>query len=155
MNKMKILLIFLLVVFLAIVTYIAIFVYQQGGMTPNKNYTNFANAVSAKLKIPTLGTDPTEAALNGVLVTLRGGQFGYMKADITFKMKNESDEKKIEKNMQAVRNLVLQYTSTLDSTRLMYPNQREQYKSDLKKIIYKTFGYEVEDIYFRNFVLAQ
>lgn len=155
MNKIKILLIFLVVVILALILYLAISTYQRGGMTPNKNYINFAQAVSTKLKVPTLGTDPTEAALDGVSANLRGGRFGSIQADITFKMKNKSDERKIEQNMQAVRNLISKYTSTLDSTRLMYPSQREQYKKDLIKIINQTFGYEIENIYFRNFVLAQ
>ena len=69
-------------------------------------------------------------------------------------MKNRDDKKALEKNIDDVRDLVLRYTSVLNSNKLITDKGKQEYKEKLKKIIYNTFGYDVEDIYFRNFALA-
>ena len=73
---------------------------------------------------------------------------------MSLKMKNRDDKKALEKNINDVRDLILRYTAIQNSDKLITDKGKQEYKDKLKQIIYNTFGYKVEDIYFRNFVLA-
>ena len=127
---------------------------MSGDKQTKENFHKFSQHVAGKVDKSTQGTDKTEVPLNGIVITLGGGQYHYMKADMSFKMKNVEDKKALQKNINDVRDLVLRYTSIYNSSKLITAKGKQEYKDKLKKIIYNTFGYDVQDIYFRNFVLA-
>ncbi len=155
MNGIKALKISVLVVIVVAVIYTIVSVFMHGDKQTSANYKKFGQSVARDKKTSTEGTDPSDVPVNGVLINLRGNQYSYMKSDMTIKMKNKADKKKLEKNIQKVRDLILRYSSTKSGSILATPKGKEEYKNDLKDMISNTFGYEVQAIYFRNFVLAQ
>jgi flagellar basal body-associated protein FliL len=134
--------------------YFIVGIFMHGDTQTKKNYQKFSQHMSSSAKKSTEGTDETDVALDGILINLGGGKYHYMKADMTFKMKNRDDKKSLEKNIHAIRDLVLRFTSFQKSSELITDAGKAKYKEKLKKLIYDNFGYDVEDIYFRSFVLA-
>ena len=155
MNEMKALKISALVVVLVALIYLIVKVFIYGDSGTKVNYQKFGKSVARNKKISTEGTNPADVAIDGILINIGGNQYQYMKSDMTFKMKNKSDKKAIEKNIQAVRDLILRYTSTKKGSSLVTQQGKQEYKKELINLIYRSFGYEVQAIYFRNFVLAQ
>ncbi len=154
MNGVKALKISVIVVVLVALVYFIISIFLHGDNQTKQNYRKFSEYVASRTNKSTLGTDKTEVPLDGIVITLSGGKYHYMKADMSFKMKNIDDKKALKKKIRDVRDLVLRYTSAQNSDKLITAKGKQEYKKRLKKVIYNTFGYEVEDIYFRNFVLA-
>jgi len=154
MNGLKALKISMAVVFLVALVYFIINIFLNGDGQTRDNFQKFSQHVANRTDKSTQGTDKTEVPLNGIVITLGGGKYHYMKADMSFKMKSRDDKKALEKNINDVRDLVLRYTSVQNSDKLITDRGKQEYKDKLKKIIHNTFGYDVEDIYFRNFVLA-
>ncbi|MFK5881421.1 MAG: flagellar basal body-associated FliL family protein [Sulfurospirillum sp.] len=154
MNGMKILKISLIVIVLVALVYFIVGIFMHGDGQTRDNFQKFSRHVAGRTNKSTQGTDKTEVPLDGIVITLGGGKFHYMKADMSLKMKNTDDKKALEKNIQDVRDLILRYTSTQNSDKLITEKGKKEYKDNLKKVIYNTFGYDVLDVYFRNFVLA-
>jgi len=154
MNGMKALKISLVVVALVALTYFIVDTFMYGDKQTKDNFHKFSQHVAHKRDKATEGTDKTEVSLNGIVINLGGGRYHYMKADISLKMRNRNDKRGLEKKINDVRKLVLRYTSVQNSDKLATPQGKAEYKDRIKKIIHKTFGYDVEDIYFRSFVLA-
>jgi len=154
MNGIKALKISIVVVILVALTYFIVDTFLYGDKQTKVNYQNFARKVAHVSKKSTEGTDKSMVPIDGVTITLNGGKYHYMKADMSFKMKNSDDKKALEKNIDDVRDLMLRYTSRENGNLLATDKGKEAYKEKLKEIIYQTFGYKIEDIYFRNFVLA-
>jgi flagellar basal body-associated protein FliL len=155
MNGIKALKISVLVVIVVALIYTIVNVFMYGDKQTSANYKKFGQSVVRDQKTSTEGTDPSDLAVDGILINLRGSQYSYMKADMTIKMKNKSDKKKLEKNIEKVRDLILRYSSTKSGNVLATPKGKEEYKNALKEMISDTFGYDIDAIYFRNFVLAQ
>lgn len=154
MNVLKALKISLVVIVLVAVTYFIVDAFLYGDKQTKANFQKFSNYAAGASKKSTEGTDESMAAIDGVTITLSGGKYRYMKADMSFKMKNSDDKKALEKNIDDVRDLILRYTSTQNGNLLATDKGKEAYKEKLKDIVYQTFGYKIEDVYFRNFVLA-
>lgn len=154
MNALKALKISLVVIVLVALTYLIVHTFLYGDKQTKANFHKFSNYAAGSSKKSTEGTDKSMAAIDGVTITLNGGKYHYMKADMSFKMKNIDDKKALEKNIDDVRDLLLRYTSRQNGNLLATYKGKEAYKEKLKDIIYKTFGYKIQDIYFRNFVLA-
>ncbi len=57
--------------------------------------------------------------------------------------------------MPYIRDTILRFSSNQDSNKLSTPSGKEQYKEDLKDIIYESYGIAIDAIYFRDFVLAK
>ncbi len=155
MDSIKALKISALVVVLVALVYLIVKIFIYGDSSTKVNYQKFGNSVVRDAKTSTEGTDPRDVAVDGILINIGGNQYQYMKSDMTFKMKNRSDKKAIEKNIRAVRDLILRYTSSIKGGDLETQSGKEEYKKALIDLIYNNFGYEVQAIYFRNFVLAQ
>ncbi len=155
MNGSKALKISIVIIVLVVSVYFLVDTFIYSDKQARVKYQNFSQQVSRTSKISTEGTDPAEVSLSGILINLKGGQYHYLKADMSFKMKDKNDKSDIQKNIQQVRDLVLRYTTTIDSSQLVTTKGKEEYKQGLKKVINDTFGYKIEDIYFRNFVLAE
>jgi len=154
MNGLKALKISLVVIILVVLTYFIVDTFLHGDKQTKTNYQKFSRQVAHTSKKSTESTDKSIAAIDGITITLNSGKYHYMKSDMSFKMKNSDDKKALEKNMNDVRDLVLRYTSMQNGSLLSTNKGKEDYKNKIKDIIYQTFGYEIEDIYFRNFVLA-
>ena len=154
MNVLKVLKISLAVIILVALTYFIIDTFLYGDKQTKANFQKSSSFMAGASKKSTEGTDKSMAAIDGVTITLNGGKYHYMKADMSFKMKNSDDKKALEKNIDDVRDLLLRYTSKQNGNLLATDKGKEAYKEKLKDIIYQTFGYKIEDIYFRNFVLA-
>ncbi len=154
MNGLKALKISLVTIVLVALTYFIVDTFLYGDKQTKINYQKFARQVAGASKKSTEGTDKSMVAVDGITITLGGGKYQYMKADMSFKMKNSDDKKALEKNIDDVRDLILRFTTTQNGNQLATNKGKEEYKKKLKEIIYQTFGFKIEDIYFRNFVLA-
>ncbi len=143
-------------VVIVVLVFIAYYMVQYLQKSKHVNATFSGGFGHSKVtKSSTYGSDPTEVALDGILINLKSGQYQFMKADMTFKMKDQADRELLEKNMRKVRDIILRYSSSLDSSQLSREPEREAYKKEIKKLLYQTLGFDIQDIYFRNFVLAQ
>ncbi len=155
MNGTKVLKISIAVIISVALIYFIVYIFIYGDKSTSANYKKFGQTVArSDNSSSTLGTDPTEVPLDGILINLRGGKYKYMKADLSLKMNSVSEKKDIEKNISYIRDLVLRYSATKNSDELETEKGKEKFKQELKDIIYDKFGYEVEAVYFRNFVLA-
>ncbi len=110
--------------------------------------------VAAKTKATNVSTDANEVSLDTIYINIRSQKFKIMKADIALIMKNASGKKALKGNMENVRNAVLQYLNTMDSNGLDTLEGKERLKSELMGMIEENFGYEVETIYLKNFILS-
>jgi len=155
MNGIKALKISAIIIIVVALIYTIVHVFIYGDKQTSVNYQKFGQSVAKNKKISTEGTDPSDVAVDGILINIRGNRYSYMKADMTIQMRNKSDKKKLEKNIQGVRDLILRYTSSKSGEVLNTAKGKEEYKKALKEIISNTFGYDVKAVYFRNFVLAQ
>ena len=154
MTAERVLKIALAVLIAVIIVYVIVYFFIYGDKSTNANYQNFANSINSNSRVSTYGTDPTLVPLDGILINLSGGKYKYMKADLSLKMDSKRDKEDIEKNISYVRDLILRYSATKKSDELESEAGKEQFKKELKSLIYDKLGYEVKDIYFRNFVLA-
>ncbi|NCB55644.1 MAG: flagellar basal body-associated FliL family protein, partial [Epsilonproteobacteria bacterium] len=101
-----------------------------------------------------VSTDANEVSLDTIYINIRSQKFKIMKADIALIMKNANGKKALKGNMENVRNAVLQYLNTMDSNGLDTLEGKERLKSELMGMIEENFGYEVETIYLKNFILS-
>ncbi|MDD3324052.1 MAG: flagellar basal body-associated FliL family protein [Sulfurospirillaceae bacterium] len=133
-------------VFLSVVLiYVIVDVFFYG----NKQASSFSKA-----KVNDISTDPMEARMDKILVNTRGKKFKYVKVDMSFEMRDKDQKEDLMNNMQQVRTLILNYTSKLDADKLMSEQGKEEYKKEIITMLYDNFGYRIEAVYFRNFVLA-
>jgi len=114
------------------------------------SYENVASATKAT----NVSTDANEVSLDTIYINIRSQKFKIMKADIALIMKNANGKKALKGNMENVRNAVLQYLNTMDSNGLDTLEGKERLKSELMGMIEENFGYEVETIYLKNFILS-
>ncbi len=117
------------------------------------NASSYEN-VAVTTKATNASTDANEVSLDTIYINIRSQKFKIMKADIALIMKNASGKKALKGNMENVRNAVLQYLNTMDSNGLDTLEGKERLKSELMSMIEENFGYEVETIYLKNFILS-
>jgi len=149
----KILKISAVVILVVAIIYLIVGTFFNSSAKTSTEFGGFGQMVSSK--VGSRSTDKLEVALDKVLINMISGQYRYMKADISFKMKNEKDTEQLKKNMTYIRDTILRFSASQDSDKLSTDEGKQQFKKDLKDIIYESYGLEIEQIYFRNFVLAQ
>ena len=149
----KILKISSIVVLVVAIIYIIVATFFASNVKTNSNYKAFGSMVSSSSP-STKSTDELEVNMDKILINLHNGPYRYMKADISLKMRDEDNKEAIEKAMPHVRDAILRYSSNQDSTKLSTIDGKEAYKEGIKNLLYDTFGFEVDGVYFRNFVLA-
>lgn len=110
--------------------------------------------VTSTTKATNVSTDANEVSLDTIYINIRSQKFKIMKADIALIMKNANGKKALKGNMENVRNAVLQYLNTMDSNGLDTLEGKERLKSELIGMLEENFGYEVETIYLKNFILS-
>ena len=106
------------------------------------------------MKVSNVSTDTKELNLDTIFINVRSEKYKILKTDIAFKMKNESQRKALQGNMENVRNAVLQYLNTMDANGLEKPSGKERLKEELTDMIQEKFGYQIETIYIKNFLLS-
>ena len=110
--------------------------------------------VASTTKATNVSTDANEVNLDTIYINIRSQKFKIMKADIALIMKNANGKKALTGNMENVRNAVLQYLNPMDSNGLDTLEGKERLKSELIGMLEENFGYEVETIYLKNFILS-
>lgn len=144
-----------IVILLVAITYMIVGTFFMGGSKTNTQFSGFGKMVKPSGKKNTVSTDKLEVSVDKILINLHSGSYKYMKADMSFKMANKENRESLEKNMPYIRDTILRFSSNQNSNKLSTPNGKEQYKEDLKDLIYESYGISVDAIYFRDFVLAK
>ena len=150
MFKDKILEVSLGFIALLIITGIVVinFILDDGSSKPS--YTSSPTTVKAT----NISTDPKELSLDTIFINIKSEKYKIFKADMALKMKSINDKKALDKNMENVRNAILQYLATMDSSKIDTVKGKEQLKLDLIEMLEDSFGYRIETIYFKNIILS-
>lgn len=101
-----------------------------------------------------VSTDAKEVNLDTIYINIKSQKYKILKADIALVMKSKTSKKAIQGNMDNVRNAVLQYLNTMDANGLETVSGKDRLKEELSEMIESTFGYQVETIYIKNFILS-
>lgn len=153
----KVLKIALIVILAVVIIYLIVGLFFLSDNKSSGKYQSFGSVVapgSSALRGNTSSTNKLEVNLDKILINLRSGQYQYMKADMTFHMNDKNQKEKLIQNMPRVRDAILRFSATQDSDRLATPAGKEEYKKRVQDLLYNDFGYKVDAVYFRNFVLA-
>lgn len=121
----------------------------------NTNFGGFGKMVAPGAKTSTVSSNKLEVSIDKILINMHSGSYKYMKADMAFKMSDKKNQEALVKNMPYIRDTILRFSSTQDSNILATSAGKQQYKEDLKELIYESYGLSIENIYFRDFVLAK
>jgi flagellar basal body-associated protein FliL len=150
----KVLKISAIVIVLVAITYIIIGAFFSNS-SKSTQFSGFGKMVSPGSRTNIQSTDELEVNLDKVLINMRSGQYKYMKADITFRMKDAKQKEDLVNNMPRIRDAILRYAASQDSNVLKTPEGKDEFKKNIAELIYDTYGYQIDAVYFRNFVLAQ
>lgn len=105
-------------------------------------------------KVSIQSSEPNEVSLDGIVIHIRSDAYKILKADFGLKMKNAKDQKALKENMPAVRSAILQHISSTDATKIHTPKGKEALKGELIDLLEEKFGFEIETLFFKNFILA-
>ena len=144
-----------IVVLLVAITYLIVNTFFISNNKTNTSFGGFGKMVAPGGKSNTVSSDKLEVSIDKILINMHSGPYKYMKADMAFKMKNENNRDALIKSMPSIRDTILRFSSNQDSNKLSTPVGKQQYKEDLKDLIYESYGLAIEDIYFRDFVSAK
>lgn len=152
----KILKISLIVILAVTIIYLIVGLFFLNDNKSSSKYGGFGSVVApgSRSASSTGSTDELDVNLDKILINLRSGQYEYMKADMTFHMNDENQKERLIQNMPRVRDAILQFSASQDSDKLSTPAGKEEYKKSVQDLLYKEFGYKIDAVYFRNFVLA-
>lgn len=151
----RILKISIVVVLCVALIYLVVATFFSTSTSVNSKFSGFGSMVSPSSGSSTKGTDELEVSVDRILVNISKGEFKYMKADMSFKMKNDRNKEDLEKNMPNIRDLIIRFSSSQDGDALATDAGKQKYKKDIKEMIQDRYGHEIEDIYFRDFVLSR
>lgn len=143
-----------IVVLLVAIAYIIVKTFFMSDGKTNTQFSGFGKMVAPERK-DTTSTNKLEVHIDRILINMKKGSFKFMKADMTFQMKNKRDTDALKRNMPAIRDTILRFSSNQDSDILATTKGKDQYNKDLKELIYESYGLEVNNIFFRDFVLAK
>ena len=143
------------VILLVVATYLIVGTFFMSDSKTNTNFGGFGKMVKPSGKSNTVSTDKLEVSIDKILINMHSGNYKYMKADMSFKMKDEKNRDNLKKSMPQIRNTILRFSSNQNSNKLSTSQGKQQYKEDLKDLIYESYGLAIDDIYFRDFVLAK
>lgn len=136
------------IVLLIIIGFVTInYMLKEENAQPSYETTTTKRATS-------VSTDAKEVSLDTIYINIKSKKYKILKADIALVMKSKGSKKAIQGNMDNVRNAVLQYLNTMDANGLETVSGKDRLKEELSEMIESTFGYEVETIYIKNFILS-
>ncbi len=151
----KILKISIGVIALVTIIYVIVGTFFTSNGKSNTSFSGFGNMVGPGSKSNTVSSDMLEVSIDKILINMHSGSYKYMKADMAFKMSDEDNRDALVGSMPLIRDTILRFSSNQDSNKLSTPAGKQQYKDDLKDLIYESYGLEIDNIYFRDFVLAK
>lgn len=123
-------------------------------MLNDDNSTPSYNSSPSTKRATNTSTDVKELSLDTIYINIRSQKYKILKADIALKLKNANSKKALQNNMDNVRNAVLQYLNAMDANGLETVSGKERLKEELIDMLENTFGYEIETIYIKNFILS-
>lgn len=141
------------VVLLVALIYLVVGTFFMGGGKTNTEFSGFGKMFAPAKN--TKSTDKLEVNIDRVLINLHSGSFSYLKTDMAFRMKDKRDKDVLVKNMPSVRNTILQFSARQDGDELATNAGKDRYIEDLKELMFESYGLAIEDIFFRDFVLAK
>ncbi len=92
--------------------------------------------------------------MDGILISIQAQDYKMLKADFGLKFKSSSDKRMFEKNEEMSRRAVLRYLSTMDANALRTEKGKEALRDALIQEMESYFDYDIETLYFKNFVLV-
>lgn len=122
-------------------------------LNDDNNAPSYTSSPSAARATNT-STDVKELSLDTIYINIRSQKYKILKADIALKLKNANSKKALQGNMDNVRNAVLQYLNAMDANGLETVSGKERLKQELIDMLEETFGYDIETIYIKNFILS-
>lgn len=122
-------------------------------MLKDTNQSSYTDSPTAK-KTTNMSSNAQELSLDTIFINVRSQKYKILKADIALVLKNSSGKKALQGNMDNVRNAVLQYLNTMDANGLETVSGKDRLKDELIEMLENTFGYEIETIYIKNFILS-
>lgn len=144
----------LIVILLVALVYLIVSTFLMNDSSTNTKFGGYGKMVGSS-STSNASTDKMEVTIDKILINMKSGSYKYMKADMAFKMSNSNSKSNIQENMPSVRDTILRFSSNQDSNRLATPEGKQQYKKELKGLLLESYGMEIDDIYFSNFVLAK
>jgi flagellar FliL protein len=123
-------------------------------MLNDDNNTPSYTSSPSTTRVTNSSTDVKELSLDTIYINIRSQKYKILKADIALKLKNANSKKALQGNMDNVRNAVLQYLNAMDANGLETVSGKERLKEELIDMLENTFGYEIETIYIKNFILS-
>lgn len=133
---------------LIVVGILVVNIVFYGGDGPTYNFA------AKEVKANNLSTDPKELNLETIFINIKSEKYRILKVDMAVRMKSASDKKALEKNMESVRNVLLQYLASMDANRLSSQRGKDDLKEDLADVLESSFGYKIDTIYWKNFILS-
>ena len=112
------------------------------------------SASPSTTKASNVSSDAKELSLDTIFINIKSQKYKIMKADIALVLKNNSSKKALQSNMDNVRNAVLQHLNAMDANGLETLSGKDRLKEELIDMLETTFGYEIEAIYLKNFILS-
>lgn len=98
--------------------------------------------------------DSSIVKFDTITTNVEGGDYNYLKMDLSIKAQSKAQAKRIEENRPQIRRLLLYISSAQDGKSLLKEINKQNLKNQIKNNIKKDFNIVVEDIYFTNFVMA-
>lgn len=123
-------------------------------MLKDDNSTPSYTSSPSTTRVTNTSTDVKELSLDTIYINIRSQKYKILKADIALKLKNANSKKALQGNMDNVRNAVLQYLNAMDANGLETVSGKERLKEELIEMLEETFGYDIETIYIKNFILS-
>lgn len=115
---------------------------------------SYISSPSSSRAATNTSSDIKELSLDTIYINIRSQKYKILKADIALKLKSANSKKALQGNMENVRNAVLQYLNAMDANGLETVSGKERLKQELIEMLEDTFGYEIETIYIKNFILS-
>lgn len=98
--------------------------------------------------------DPNIVSFDTITTNIQGGDYNYLKIDISLESLNSSSTKNLKDYKQQIRRTLLNIAMSQDGKNLLTPKGKEMMKNQIKLQIKREFGADVKSVYFSNFVMA-
>lgn len=108
----------------------------------------FTNLKIAKKK------DPTLVNFDTFTTHVQGGEFNFLKMNLSLKMENKEQKSRAIENKEQIRHYIINIASSQDGRVLLSPNGKDKFKAQIEKRVEQDFNLKIEKIYFTDFVLA-
>lgn len=98
--------------------------------------------------------DESIVRFDTITTNVQGGDYNYLKMDLSLKAQSEDQAKSIRANRAQIRRLLLVISSAQDGKSLLRESNKNRLKNKIKNSIEENFNITVTDVYFTNFVMA-